>query len=102
MELPVDNPMKNLMERRPRRGQASSDFDLRERLKRLGIKQVHFADYIGRDQSGLRRWIAKNPPPPGEIEMLVDLLDHLLLGHPEPGWLVSMRERYTGSGETSE
>lgn len=76
------------------RGQASPDFDLRARLKRLRIKQVHFADQIGRDHSGVRRWIAKKPPAPGEIEMLVDVLDVLLLGAPEPQWLVSMKARY--------
>jgi hypothetical protein len=83
-----------IMERRPKRGQASEDFDLRSRLLRLGIKQVHFADYIGRDQSGLRRWIAGNPRPPGEVEMLIDLLDHHILGLPKPLWLDQMEAKY--------
>lgn len=87
--------MQELREKRPVRGQASPDFDLRTRLKRLGIKQVHFADFIGRDHSGVRRWIARNPGPPGEVEMLVDLLDHHILGLPLPQWLVNMQERYS-------
>jgi DNA-binding transcriptional regulator YiaG len=99
--------VNEMSQSRPHRGRASEGFDLGARLRRLGIKQVHFAAYIGRDPSGVRRWIASNklpnsPAPPGEIEMLVELLEHHILDHEKPEWLVKMQERYAEAGAISD
>ena len=65
---------------------ADTNFDLRSRLKRIGITQVAFAAMVDVDPTTVRTWVRLGTP--GPTRRLIELLEYQAGIAHLPSWLL--------------